>query len=59
MNRGMKNAINTPRREQIPDVCDACGQRIDRNNPASIEYHTATPKHLPFTGKRKRRPAWM
>jgi hypothetical protein len=36
-------------REQVPEVCETCGQRIDRNSRDSI----ATPRHLLYAGKRK------
>jgi hypothetical protein len=38
---------------KVPDVCDVCGQTIDKRSAASMAHH-ATPKHLPFTGKRNR-----
>jgi len=39
--------------DQIPDLCPACGQNIDKHSAASIQHHS-TPKHLPYAGKRTR-----
>lgn len=55
----MKTPPTPLRHSEIPDVCDSCGQRIDRNSPDSMAHHSTGKPHLPFTGKRKRRPAWM
>jgi hypothetical protein len=43
-------------RDEIPDICEACGQRIDKNSRASIDHHS-TPKHLPYAGQKAQR-AW-
>jgi len=39
--------------DEISDVCDKCGQKIDRNSHASIAHHK-TAKHLPYMGAKKR-----
>ena len=39
--------------DEIPEVCDKCGQKIDRNSHASIAHHK-TAKHLPYMGAKKR-----
>jgi hypothetical protein len=39
--------------DEIPDVCDKCGQKIDRNSHASFAHHK-TPKQLPYMGEKKR-----
>jgi len=38
----------------IPEVCDVCGQKIDRNSRAGIAHHNNPKRHLPYAGKRKR-----
>jgi hypothetical protein len=38
--------------EDVPDVCESCGQKVDKRDPGSIAHHR-TPRHLPYAGKRK------
>jgi hypothetical protein len=53
-----KPPIAVHRHDDIPDVCETCGQSIDKRSRDSIDHH-ATPKHLPWRGKRSSRPAWL
>jgi hypothetical protein len=43
-----------PPADQNPDICEVCGQKIDKRSPASIEHHS-TPRHMPYAGKRQSR----
>ena len=32
--------------KRLPDVCEVCGQKIDKDNSASVAHHMK-PKHSP------------
>lgn len=54
-----KLPIAALRHDQVPDVCPACGQTVDKRSRDSMDYHAATPAHLPWRGKKSSRPAWL